>query len=150
MWATGSALDVTDGTIGGGCGPLLRMVWGHELRSDTAALGHKRVPVIIGSALIELSLYSFHDGGGAISPGDFVLASSNPVAIRANDVDERWVCDIVKPADLDGLSFWQYGIVVKGTAAEPSTVAEGGNSPILIQLYDAPRYVAAYDHVTAP
>jgi hypothetical protein len=114
------------------------MVWGHELRADHSALGNKRIPVILGPAIVKLSLYACKTGD-AIKPGDLVWACTNHTAVKTGDVDERWVCDIIQSSDAVGNTGWVLGVVLKGTDA-PVVNTVGSATPITIQLYDAPRY----------
>jgi hypothetical protein len=122
-------------------GANLRMVWGHEKRSDHSALGNKKTPVLFkGGILMKLSLYNF-DESATYSAGDYVMVRSNLEAVGGSAAETRLLADLVPKASM--VTGWCVGQIVTAPPVDQVSVAVGEAKAIEVYIYDAPRFVNA-------
>lgn len=118
-------------------GSALRMVWGSSLRSDRAALGDTRVPVILrGGGRFKTKL--FLTGGDTpqndgYTPGA-ALTVANPATAYKGSTNRLILAPLQETGDACG---WVVGYVVQVT--NNSSVA--GVGEIEVMLYSEPRAV---------
>lgn len=124
-------------------GALLRMVWSSARRSDRAALGDKRVPVIASSAGMDVDVALYNSDGGAPAMEDTYPAGTLlTVAVAAetltnvpNDVKDKRFILTPMAADQTG---WCVGFV-----REEASGSAGDDNAIKIHLYGTPQWRGA-------
>jgi hypothetical protein len=130
---TNAAADLVIDANGMGKGGTLCMVWSEAGRSDLAATGHERVPVIFRHSFhCELELYNY-DSAALPQGGDLLTVSTAFAVINGDTGNTRLVLNAIGSDDLGAGEHWVVGQVLKSV--------ETAGDPMEVLIFDTPKAV---------
>lgn len=131
----GNELIAGPGTAGQCFGPLLRMVWSEDRRSDRSSLGDAKVPVIDHSKNFNCKLHLYnYDSGSLPRAGDAIFVRVNQAASAAGGTtSDRLVATVYGGTSVgtnSGATNWVVGHVVEDVAT--------AGAPLKCVIYSSP------------